>query len=529
MLKWWGIDNDGWFLLNCGRYVVETGTIPHTEFATMHEGLDYVMQQWLTAVIFWEIYSKFGADALIALAWLVGFILMFVYYRLCVYVSDGNRKISAIMSFAVSIVVSYTFLPTRPYIFSTLILVIEIFLLEKFVRERKFWTLCALPILAVILVNLHAAIFPMSIIVLLLYLAQSLYAKFKSARESELPLKPLIFAAVAIFLAGFINPYGWDAMTYTFNSYNMELLGMIGEMKPANVGQWASWGLLIFSGLLVAAHCKKNLPLRYSLLSFGLMILAFQSYRNVFLFLMLATVPLAFAAKDWHPFDKYFNFRHRLFVPLLLICIPELYKLLEMAENSIWELYLPMKLTFGAAIICLICFVFFYRREGKLFGEEIFILRRKPLIALATIQAIFYFSWMHYTEPAPKYEGYKPALDFLLSKNRAEDIILWTSFKNGAYTEFRGVKNYMDPRPEIFAIENNHKKDVAREYFALVKGELDYEEFFSRYNFTHIFITKTPRDSILYHLLSKDKNYRLVFEYDVSEDEHARIFIPVKK
>lgn len=528
MLKYWGIDNDGWFLLNCGRYVVETGIIPHTEFATMHEGFDYVMHQWLTAVLFWEVYSKFGADALISLAWLIGFVLMFVYYRLCVYVSDGNRKVSALMSFAVSLVVYHTFLPTRPYIISTLILVVELFLLEKFVRERKLWTLCALPILAVILVNMHAAIFPMSIIVLLPYLAQSLYAKFKSARDSELPLLPLIVTAVAMFLAGFINPYGWDAMTYTLHSYNMELLGTIFEIKPPNIYQRAGLGLYIFSGLLVAAHCKKIMPLRYSLLSFGIMLLAFQSYRNVLLFLTLATFPVAFAAKDWHPFDKYFNFRYKLFIPLLLLCIPELYKLQIMAAESPVALHLPMIATFSAAIIFLVCFIFFYRREGKLFSEEIFILRRKPLIALATIQAIFLFSWLYYTEPAPEYEGYKPALDFLLSENRAEDIILWTGFKSGAYAEFRGVKTYMDPRPEIFALENNHKKEVAREYFDLASGKLDYEEFFSRYNFTHIFVT-TWRDSLLYHLLSRDKNYRQVFEFDVDEEEHGKIFVPVEK
>ena len=40
---------------------------------------------------------------------------------------------------------------------------------------------------------------------------------------------------------------------------------------------------------------------------------------------------------------------------------------------------------FGAGGIFLACVIFFYRREGKLFSEEIFILRRKTLIALATL------------------------------------------------------------------------------------------------------------------------------------------------
>lgn len=187
-----------------------------------------------------------------------------------------------------------------------------------------------------------------------------------------------------------------------------------------------------------------------------------------------------------------------------------------------------MKIIFALSIIFLACFIFFYRKEGKLFSEEIFILRRKPLIALATFQLIIFLSLVGLSTPAPKYEVYKPALDFLLSKNRAEDIILWTGFNNGAYAEFRGVKTYFDARPEIFALSNNHKKEIAREYFSLTNGVLDHEEFFERYNFTHIFVTDS--DIVLYALLTKDKNYKLMFEYDFPDGKgHGKIFKPVKK
>ena len=37
-------NNDGWFLLNSGRYVENYG-IPHTEPFTIHEGFHFVMQQ----------------------------------------------------------------------------------------------------------------------------------------------------------------------------------------------------------------------------------------------------------------------------------------------------------------------------------------------------------------------------------------------------------------------------------------------------------------------------------------------------
>lgn len=528
ILTAWRFDNDTWFILNCGRYVVETGTIPHEEFATMHDGLNYIMEQWLTAVIFWKIFSNFGADGLIFFAWLTGFILMFVYYKFCLYVSDGNKKISVMLSFAICIIVSLAFIVTRPQILSTLILLIEVFLLEKYFREKKIWTLCALPILAVLFINLHSALYPMMTVIMLPFIAEILYRKIKPAREFEVKLLPLILTAGGIFLAGFINPYGLEAMLFVFTSYDSSIFNYISEIKPPGANTIFGAAFFIISIMLAVAFSKKNLPLRYFFLTFGLMFLASQAVRGIFLFLMLGTFPLAFALKDWHPFDNIFNLPHKLFIPLFLLCIAEFYKVYLVAENSIQEMHLPAKIIFALTIIFLVCFIFFYRREGKLFSEEIFILRRKPLIALGTLQVIIFFALIIFLTPIFKYEPYKAAADFLLTKNRAEDIILWTGFNSGGYFEFRGIKNYIDARPEIFSLSNNHKKEITKEYFDLRKGDLDYKEFFARYNFTHIFIT--TEDMIPYLLISQDKDYKLLFEYDFPDDKgHGRIFVPVKK
>jgi len=528
IFKFWQLDNDVWWILNCGRYVVETGTIPHEEFATIHEGLYFVMQQWLTAVIFWKIFSNFGADGLIFFAWLTGFILMFVYYKLCLYVSDDNKKISVIMSFSISIIAAIFFIVTRPWIISTLLLLIEVFLLEKYFREKKIWTLCTLPLLSALFINIHAAIWSMMIIVLLPFIAEILYRKIKPAREFEVKLLPLILTAAGIILAGFINPYGLEAMTYVFRSTDPEIRLIVSEMKATDIDSLSGIFFFLFSGMLTVAFSKKNLPLRYFFLTFGIMILGFYSVRNIFLFLVLATFPLACALKDWHPFDNIFNLPHKLFIPLFLLCIAEFYKVYLVAEGSIQEMHLPLKIIFCLSIIFLTCFIFFYRHEGKLFSEEIFILRRKPLIALVTLQLIIFLSISYFYTRAGKYEMYKAAAEFLLMKNRAEDIILWTGYNSGGYFQFYGIKTYIDTRAELFLLANNHKKDIFNEYLNLKVGNLDYKEFFARYNFTHIFIT--TEDTIPYLLISQDENYKLLFEYDFPDDKgHGRIFVPVKK
>ena len=530
VFKYWVLDNDTWFILNCGRYVVETGTIPHVEFASIHEGLHYVMEQWLAAVLFWKIYINFGADGLIFFSWAVGFTLMFVYFKLCLYVSGGNEKVSALLSFAITKPVTSAFIVTRPQILSTLILLLEVFLLEKFVREKKIWTLYILPILAVIFINIHAALFLMLIVVMLPFITESLYQKLKPSQEFEIPLKPLLITAVGVFLAGFINPYGWEAITFLFTSYNPEVHRTVTEVQPTSLGHTLGAIFFAFATLTIVVFSKNRLPLRYFFLTFGIMLLGLYAFRNVFLFMVLATFPLAYAGRNWHPFENIFNWKYKKFRLLFIICIAEFFGVYKLTQNSTAELNWSVKIIFAALIFFLICFMFFYRREGKLFSEEIFILRRKPFIAFVSFQSIILLSYIFLMAPVPKYEPYKPAVEFLLSKNRAEDIKLWTGFNSGAYFEFNRIKCYLDARPEIYALSNNHKKDIIKEYLDLMQGRIDYREFLSRYNFTHIFISQV--DTLFYYMLSNDENYRVVFEYDFEhfgQNLHGKIFVPVEK
>lgn len=64
-------NNDGWFLLNSGRYVENFG-IPHTEPFTIHEGFHFVMQQWLFALGLWKIYEIGQMQGVLLFTWAMG-------------------------------------------------------------------------------------------------------------------------------------------------------------------------------------------------------------------------------------------------------------------------------------------------------------------------------------------------------------------------------------------------------------------------------------------------------------------------
>ena len=129
------LDNDIWFLLNSGRYVLENG-IPHTEPFTIHQDWNFVMQQWLSGVLFWVTFDNLGETGLKLLVMFVNGLIVFLAYRLCMRVSEKNFFVSHATAFAISIMLS-PFMTERPYIYSSLILLAEIYALESYLIKKN--------------------------------------------------------------------------------------------------------------------------------------------------------------------------------------------------------------------------------------------------------------------------------------------------------------------------------------------------------------------------------------------------------
>ena len=161
------LQNDTWFLLNSGRYVLENG-FPATEPFTIHQGFGFVMQQWLSALIFWLAYSALGAVGLKVVIIMCYFLIVYIIYLLCMLVSENYFFISFCISLLASLIISLT-ISERPLVFTTLILSIEIYLLESYEAKKHLKYLSAIPILSIIQINMHAAMWPMIFVLLLPY------------------------------------------------------------------------------------------------------------------------------------------------------------------------------------------------------------------------------------------------------------------------------------------------------------------------------------------------------------------------
>ena len=132
------LDNDIWFILSSGKYVVHNW-IPYYDPLTMHEGFVLIMQQWLTASIYYLIYRFAGIKVFSFILSLVSISGLYVLYKYSKYLTN-NKNISLLLMIFYTYFFATGFTTSRPQIITYLILTSELFLCEKYFRtsNKKF-------------------------------------------------------------------------------------------------------------------------------------------------------------------------------------------------------------------------------------------------------------------------------------------------------------------------------------------------------------------------------------------------------
>jgi len=458
------LDTDIWFLLNHGRYVLGNG-IPHIEPFTIHQGFHFVMQQWLSAVIFWLAYSVMGAVGVKLVVMLCFMAVVAVMFKLCMLVSDNYFMLSFFISLFISIVLLY-FMVSRPYIFSSLIFALELYLLENYRVRKKALNLLFLPLLSVFLINLQAAMWPMFFVFLVPYIIETFKFKLGPFEGHGVEKKYLYPAVLLSGAAGFLNPYGLEAMLYLFKSYGYEQINSaIEEMQPVNINTTMGKIVILFILIVPVIYCSyKNgiRRLRYILLAIGTAYMVMSSARNLFLFAICAFFPLAAYLRDFEPAVK----------------------------------------------------------QGTKPGKTRMVRLMLVFLIILVIPLGFYGINQASIPQQTDYALLNETLDFVLEKSDARDVVLYTGYNTGNMAEFRGIPAYMDARAEVFVMKNNQKDDVFKEYIALQDGTLYYKDVLNKYGFTHILVTQAD---ILYTYLQHDSGYRLAYS-----NEKYSLFEPIK-
>ena len=460
----WFLDNDSWFLLNHGRYVLEHG-LPTIEPFTMHENLKFVMQQWLFSVGFYTLYSKLGITGVFIALILVNYLLLYIIYKICMLVSDNNYILSTIMSILIDLLLLNNLcISTRPQIFSYILLALEIYIIEKFRKNGNYKLLFILPIISIILINVHASLWWFMFIFMLPFIAEGFLETVIFKKKNVYHFSWLIIICPFIFLAGFINPYGLDAICYFINSYGGRAAEIIVEMRPIRVfsvaGKYVLGMMFIYFIIFMINYNKnKEVNISYLLMLFGCTILSFMAQKGYAFFVMFVTYPLCYFLKDL--------FRNNCLSKPTII-----------PKNNLGK----------------ISIVLFY----VLLGGLSWYLGKKIIDGQNELY-------------------YKDGVDKLLEVYNPKDMKVYTNYDIGGYLEWRGIKTFIDPRAEVFYLTMNHKMDIFGDYVDIQMGNGSIADFVKAYDFTHLFVVSYDR----LYTYDNFKDYDLFYE----KENYYKIYV----
>lgn len=460
------LNNDIWFILKYGETICTQG-IPKTDLFSMHEGLDLVIQQWLSDIIYWKAYSLAGDIGIKIIVMLCNIYAGFVIFKLCMHISKNNFFISYITSLAASAMLLGFVFTSRPQSFTVCILITELYFYEKYMTDSQWKYLIPIPFLSLLLINLHASMWFVQFILLLPFLVNCIKLDFKLIKSEGAKPFPLIASAILSFAVGFINPYGLKAITYVFTSYGVyEINDYINEMKPLNIGSIEG----IFSALLMLVLILLNFKTkdgkvidskpRYLLLVLGFGFMMLSNFRNIMLFFSCAVFTAAYCLRNVNPKIK----------------------LEQKSQNKKKTVLLSILLI---VTLCLSVFLLTSDELGILSDSEG---REKYNYAECEKSAQFV------TESYPN----------------ASELDIYTNYIDGDYFEFHGMHPYIDPRAEVFLKANNGKADIYIEYYNLQHGKIKADEFLNKYGFDLLVIDEDKDFLSIY--LEDDDNYKVVYQ-----------------
>jgi hypothetical protein len=417
------MENDTYWIINLGKYIVNNG-FPLIDPFTIHQGLNITIQQWLSDVIFYGADYFFGHSGIFYIMFLILFFNSVILYRICMKVS--NNQILSMIIVSVTCIFINLLLKSRPQIFSQLIFLLEILTLEKYILYQKRKYLIYLILLSVLLINIHAAMWPVFFILFGPYILDGIKTKRITQGYGYLKLSITFIISLCV---GVFNPYGIKNMLYFTKSYGIDSINKtIQEMASPDFK--TAFGLIIFILMMVFVGIikgKGKSTLRHTLLATGTLYMGLSSVRSMFLFFICMALFMANYMKNNDKLDTLFvDVRKRII--------------------------------------------------------------NYTAILLIIISAIF-LKQIHPPKASASYEP-GDAVNYIKQNVDTNNMRLFNDFESGGYIEYNGLKAFIDSRCEIFVKKFNRKEDIFDDYIKYMSGMLYYKDLVKKYGITHFLIKK---------------------------------------
>lgn len=437
-------DNDVWFFLATGEYIVNNG-IPYTNPFSIQPDLGFVAQQWLHCVFSYVLY-KAGGFPLMGV-WTMVQIVLFAFSLFCVG-KKLRRNTYGIEVLAILIVIciftSSSYMTVRPHLYSMIAYTWVVWACESYRQSNNVKYLFVVPAIALVHVNLHAALAPYDLFILACYAVPNMLphlqkkglCKTWSLTSFDYKRLPLLICIGVSFCVLFINPYGVKGalyLVYSFGSVSSSDGISIKEMNhlaPAGNVIFVTASLLMFAACAtVVRFFPKRINLPLTLLVIVGTVSAFMYLRNIWLGTLFSTFYLMWATRT-----QSITFEE-------CACLQKFAKPVSAA-------------LLGLGLVGMVVFV---------------------RISIPQLQQL------------PKDDSMTPVntmqfLDKIKADKETTKVMCF--FNAGGYVEYCGYKVNIDPRPEIWnSLITGKDFNYFTEYSAMAKGTTIFNLYDMKYQF----------------------------------------------
>jgi hypothetical protein len=243
------------FLLASGRWIVENGHLPSTDpfsYSTIYHDQPYVIEKWLTEVIFFLLWKWTSATGLLVFDAIV-LTLTFAIMPYRLYRLSGVGGLRALLLTTLATLTSFCHLAVRPEIFSYLFAAIYLEILMRLSDANRtlHWpSVIFLVAMMVLWANLHT-LFIVGLLILAFY-AGCLFLE-KIFRLTDKKTDWTVPVALALCIpATLITPYGftlWQYLPNIFGPFN----NTNNEMQPINMSSLTSVDMYPFFVLILVS------------------------------------------------------------------------------------------------------------------------------------------------------------------------------------------------------------------------------------------------------------------------------------
>lgn len=439
-------DTDAYFLLNEGREIVESRSIPKMNTGNIVDGMSIVVQQWLYCVLLYSIYSAAGRAGMVLFVILLTLLLAWCLYRLAGYY-HVDKTVTVVM-ILVFFLFLRSFLTVRPFLITMILLIGQLCVCEHYKQNRSrknaWFTVIAVTMIVWLEINLHCSMWIFHFLYLLPYVFPRIPLLFQMS-EREYDIKPLWLTYIPMTAVLFLNPYRLDGILYLFRSYNSKIqeVGIVELSVPLIYDMNTIFTFLnLFLLIVFCIAKKKKISPEVFYLVAGNTILGTICLRNMQFVLIGTFVLVIYLLRDmdFSAFHKYINEQSK-----------------------------------GVMLLSLLGFVF-------------------------AVSQMDPAEWNTKTEDG---DSTPIAAVEYLDKEADKDIRLYTGFNDGAFMAWNGYTIYMDACPELYMKSVNKKEDVISEYIK-VMYDIDleyYKAFMEKYDFDYMLV---PDSTPLFHYLETD-------------------------